>query len=123
MAQQAKKICCYAGCGTLTYARYCSRHAKPEYTRSPDYRGSAASRGYDAKWNKLRNIYIMHNPLCVHCEAQGKTKAAQDIDHRLPFQGIDDPLRLDWDNLQSLCRQCHSRKTARDNAGHTGRQL
>jgi len=54
----------------------------------------------------------MHNPLCVHCTEEGRTTAAQDVDHIKPFKGKDDPLRLDWDNLQGLCRKHHNRKTS-----------
>jgi len=122
MAQASPKICCKGGCGNLTYSRFCEKHDTPKNTRSPDYRGTAASRGYDGAWQKLRNGYVMHNPLCEHCTALGRTAVAQDVDHIKPFQGIDDPLRLDWGNLQSLCRKCHARKTAADNAGSSSRQ-
>jgi len=118
MAQQAKKICSHPGCGTLTYNTRCIKHSKAKYARQPDRRGSAASRGYDNQWRKLRNSFIMHNPLCRHCEESGRVTPAQDVDHRKPFKGKDDPLRLDWNNLQSLCRQCHNIKTRRESAPH-----
>jgi len=115
VALQAKKICNAPGCGVLTYNRYCTKHDKPKYRRARDTRGSSASRGYDYDWQQLRNSFIMHNPLCQHCKAEGKTTAAEDVDHVKPFKGKSDPLRLDWSNLQSLCRKCHRRKTVRDN--------
>jgi 5-methylcytosine-specific restriction endonuclease McrA len=31
----------------------------------------------------------------------------KEVNHKKPFDGIDDPLRLDWDNLESLCLPCH----------------
>jgi 5-methylcytosine-specific restriction endonuclease McrA len=40
----------------------------------------------------------------------------RDVDHIIPFESIDDPRRLDWNNLQSLCARCHDRKSARDHA-------
>ncbi|MCC7419957.1 MAG: HNH endonuclease [Planctomycetaceae bacterium] len=39
------------------------------------------------------------------------------VDHRIPFNGPDDPLRLDPSNLQSLCRRHHGLKTHRDLRG------
>jgi len=64
----------------------------------------------------------MHHPICKHCEEAGRVTAAQDVDHRTPFQGLDDPLRLDWNNLQSLCRHHHNIKTRRENE-HRGRKI
>jgi hypothetical protein len=31
----------------------------------------------------------------------------KEVNHKIPFDGIDDPLRLDWGNLESLCLSCH----------------
>ena len=116
MAKAAKKICCYSGCGTLTNARFCSKHNIPKNKRAIDTRGNSAERGYGGDWRKVRNSYIMHNPLCEQCSRQGRVTAAQDVDHIVPFKGKDDPLRLDWNNFQSLCRRCHNKKTRADNA-------
>jgi 5-methylcytosine-specific restriction protein A len=74
-----------------------------------DMRGNRHQRGYTNQWYKLRQWYIQANPLCAHCLAQGITQPAQDVDHIVPIsQGGDN---LDPDNLQSLCRPCHNRKT------------
>ncbi|WP_223295494.1 HNH endonuclease [Granulicella mallensis] len=60
----------------------------------------------------IRDFY-----LCVRCKANGDIKPATDVDHIRPFNGKDDTLRLDIDNLQSLCKACHSRKTAKEDGG------
>lgn len=78
-----------------------------------DTRKSASRRGYDNRWKKLRDAYIQHMPLCEHCAGRGVTTRAREVDHVQPFDGVGDPLRLDWTNLQSLCRSCHATKTAR----------
>ena len=73
---------------------------------------SARERGYDHTWDKLRAAYVAQNPLCELCLKKKRkqiTPVAQ-VDHKIPFQGIMDPLRLDWDNLQSICIPCHRRK-------------
>jgi len=44
-------------------------------------------------------------------------EATRQIDHIVPFRGLDDPLRLDRANLQGLCASCHSRKTAASTCG------
>jgi len=86
---------------------------KTERKPRRDIRKSASKRGYDSRWRKLRDAYIQHSPLCEHCEANGITTRGKEVDHIKPFKGSGDPLRLDWTNLQTLCRSCHATKTAR----------
>lgn len=59
----------------------------------------------------IRAAVLRCNPLCVSCEANGRTTAATEVDHIKPLHkgGTDDP-----DNLQGLCRDCHADKTRRD---------
>ena len=65
----------------------------------------------------IRAAVLRCNPLCVSCEAKGKTTAATEVDHIQPLHkgGTDEP-----DNLQGLCRDCHADKTRRD-LGQTDR--
>lgn len=79
--------------------------------RYDKYRGSPTVRGYGYKWQKLRNWYIHEYPLCVECMIHGRTTAAQVVDHIVPHKG-NERLLYDVNNLQSLCKQCHDRKTA-----------
>ena len=59
----------------------------------------------------IRSQVLSANPLCVHCEAKGKTRKAEHIDHIIPlYQGGTDDLV----NLQGLCIPCHEAKTAKD---------
>lgn len=76
-------------------------------------RGTSAERGYDARWCRLRKMFLAQHPLCAdpygaHAE-RGELMPATEVDHIQPRRdgGSDD-----WDNLQSLCKPCHSRKTA-----------
>ncbi len=78
-------------------------------------RGTAAQRGYGARWRKLRTMYIRQHPACVMCG-----KPATDIDHILPKRrgGTDDP-----SNLQSLCRfLSRTQDQSRAGAGEGGGQ-
>ena len=77
-----------------------------ERQREDKDRGTAASRGYDHRWQRLRKSKIHANPLCEHCEARGITKPADEVHHIKTVRERPD-LRLDWDNLVSLCRDCH----------------
>jgi hypothetical protein len=73
-------------------------------------RGSAASRGYDGEWRKLRLAYLAQHPLCVMCD--GPTPATV-VDHIISIAERPD-LRLDWSNLRPLCKRHHDQHTARE---------
>jgi 5-methylcytosine-specific restriction protein A len=90
-------------CGAiLAHGQRCQRCA-----RSADKaRGTAAERGYDASWVRLRRRHLKSHPACAVC---GSTEGV-DVDHRIPFAERPD-LRLDWRNLQTLCRLHHNQKT------------
>lgn len=79
--------------------------------------GSTA-RGYDRRWRKLRSWQLRRRPLCQHCEQNGRIRQATEVDHIKPFRDRFDPLRLDPENLQSLCNPCHERKTHQTKPKH-----
>jgi 5-methylcytosine-specific restriction enzyme A len=57
-------------------------------------------------------LKLAHSPLCSVCYAAGRHVAAKDVDHLDPHDGPSDPLFWLWENLDSKCHSCHSRKTA-----------
>ncbi len=84
-----------------------------ERERYDRWRGSAASRGYDHRWSKLRDAYLRANPACVTCTAAGDPRPATEVDHIVPIP-VAPERRLDVPNLQSLCHPHHVEKTHRD---------
>lgn len=78
---------------------------------------SAAARGYDGAWRRLRLRILADEPLCRFCCAEGRVTPATDVDHITPFRGLDDPRRLDPANLRPLCRLHHLQRTARQSHG------
>ena len=62
-----------------------------------------------AKWRRLRAQVLTENPLCEHCLRRGYLVAGKEVDHI-----NNDPSDNHRDNLQSLCKPCHSRKTQAD---------
>ena len=50
------------------------------------------------------------HPLCAFCQAEGKIVPATVVDHIIPHRGDQ---RLFWDqtNWESLCKECHDKKT------------
>ena len=73
--------------------------------------GGSAPRGYGARWRKLRVMILAREP---YCQADGCNEWATEVDHIVPLRdgGTD---RVD--NLQGLCKSCHSRKTATEDGG------
>ena len=59
----------------------------------------------------IRRRVLTDNPLCVACQAKGRIKAADEVDHivALANDGSDN-----YDNRQGLCIECHKEKTAID---------
>ena len=72
-------------------------------------RGTKQQRGYGGEWERISVMYRAEHPVCEMCH----DAVAVDVDHVRPFNGINDPLRTMWSNLQALCRACHNGKTRR----------
>lgn len=80
--------------------------------RKPDDRPSPSTRGYGANWQKVRAWKLRVNPCCQDCEQEGVVEPATDVDH------IDgDVSNMREENLRSLCKSHHSRKTVACNGG------
>lgn len=73
-------------------------------------RPSANARGYTYRWRLASKAFLAEFPLCKHCLALGMVVAAALVDHIVPHRG---DKKLFWrrDNWQSLCDDCHNRKT------------
>ena len=100
----------------LTTPGYCDKHLRSIRRQQDEHRGSAAARGYDARWRKARVVYLGLHPLCAECRRHGSTVAASVVDHIQPHKGN---RTLFWEesNWQALCKRCHDAKTAREDGG------
>jgi len=73
-------------------------------------RPPSSQRGYGGSWRKLRAMVLNEQPICQHC----RREAATEVDHIVPLsRGGENTM----ENLQGLCKSCHSRKTAREDGG------
>lgn len=73
------------------------------------FRDSKQSRGYGGEWERISLMKRRECPVCEVCN----DAPADDVDHIIPFDGLNDPKRTEWQNLQSICRRCHNGKTHR----------
>lgn len=95
---------------------YCAEHLKQNSKEQDVRRGTRTERGYSNAWLRARKAFITKHPLCVICYRNGKCTPATDVDHIIPHKGNKE-LFWDKDNWQSLCHECHSRKTATEDGG------
>jgi 5-methylcytosine-specific restriction protein A len=84
---------------------------KAHSVRPPDERESAAKRGYDWKWQKLRRVHLIAEPLCRYCYPDRITLATE-VDHIETIETAPEK-RLDPNNLASTCSDCHKKVTAK----------
>ncbi|WP_426043689.1 hypothetical protein [Caulobacter sp. DWR3-1-2] len=70
-------------------------------------RGSASSRGYNARWGKARQTHLDRSPLCRWHEHDGVIVAARVVDHWIPHDG-DSAVFWNTSRWVSLCVECHS---------------
>ncbi|MBA3562883.1 MAG: HNH endonuclease [Gammaproteobacteria bacterium] len=81
---------------------------RQQYQRDLDARrGTTAERGYGSRWRSVRAVHLQSEPLCRFCAACGHVKAAHEVDHVDGDSGNNAA-----ENLRSLCKSCHSRRTA-----------
>lgn len=105
-------------------ARRCSRCRRavrgpscPHCSRAyRERQGTRQANGYGADWEAKRLFILQRDTVC---RLQTKCNGAPsvEVDHIVPFQGVDDPLRLDDDNLQGVCGPCHRHKSVTQDGG------
>lgn len=57
-------------------------------------------------------MFLRRHPLCNRCQSKGLTVEAAEVHHVQTIADRPD-LRLDWANLEALCKPCHSAETLR----------
>lgn len=103
--------------------KHCPKPGHPPYTESrcplcaraarakaDANRPTAAARGYDAAWRRVRKDFLAAHPGCC---AAGCSQPATEVDHVQSIAERPD-LRLSWSNLRGFCKPHHSQRTGRD---------
>lgn len=120
MANAAPRPCNHPGCGKLVHnASYCEQHQKVKRKQSDQQRGNSTERGYGYKWQQVSKGFLRAHPLCQCKDCQeGKIRLlpANVVDHIIPHKG---DMNLFWDrnNWQAMNKDCHDKKTAREDGG------
>ena len=111
MPYKAKKPCAYRGCRELTSKRFCDTHAKLEAQRYNKHeRNPETNKRYGGAWKKIRGAFLSANPLCAICKTEGRLTPATVAHHRVK---IAEGGTNDWENMEALCQECHSRLHAK----------
>ena len=86
MPNRIKRECRKLGCLSLTDNAngYCDKHQQEKFMRYDRYRKSAAQRGYNARWQRYRKIFLQKHPICANC----RNAPASVVDHIKPHKGI-----------------------------------
>lgn len=64
-------------------------------------------------WKKVRCAYLSEHPVCERCKALGRIRPATQVHHRIHLteQNVGDPnVSLNFENLESLCDECHAKE-------------
>lgn len=109
MPTAPKHPCSKAGCPNLTDRKYCPEHAPIQASEDSEKawrtsKETASTRGYGARWRKLRLMILARDPVCVLCRQRPSTT----VDHVMPkSRGGQD----EESNLRGLCSRCHAAKS------------
>lgn len=105
-----KIACRHAGC--IAYAEanisYCINHKKEQDQSNPiDEKRNKFL--HTKRWKEIRRVKLLRNPMCEICLVE----AAKDV-HHLIARRENEMLESDINNLQALCKKCHSKITKKE---------
>ena len=120
MPYAAKRPCGHPSCPeTIASGSRCEQHRKQQQRAE----GADRRRRQDGpriygtvRWQKVRLMVLARDcSLCAECKRRGRDTPANEVDHIVSI--VSGGVVFDMDNLQSLCKPCHSRKTAIEDGG------
>lgn len=99
------KRCTHPGCTVIGPTARCKDHSYPDRsTHNPKYGRKA--------WKNTRMRKLRDQPWCEEEQKQGRLVLATEVHHK----DGDDTNDAD-ENLESLCKSCHSRHTVKEHGG------
>lgn len=95
-------------CGGTIKKGVCDR-CGPQQRTAKKRKGTR--RIYNRRWEQFRSIVGAERRwLCERCKDEGKLIVGKELHHILPL--ADGGAKLDRDNVELLCKSCHSRETS-----------
>ena len=113
-----RKLCTAAGCRQVVECDSpddkprCPKHQHKKHMLEHQTDDNGRYIYHTSQWKRLRLQKLAQNPMCEHCEIEGRAVAAVMVDHVKEISDGGDA--YDIGNLQSLCYRHHAIKTGRE---------
>ena len=111
MPRKAKRPCQVFSCRKFAVdgETYCEEHLKKENRNYDKFsRGYKSGERYDARWNRVRKVYLSGHPLCEECLKENKITRGTIVHHIVPVSENEN-LKYDLENLETVCASCHQK--------------
>lgn len=108
MPRRAGSACTRRGCSGIVHdgvCTVCGPRVKQWRQATDERRGSYRDRGYNAKWDRVREQYINAHPMCERCLEENRVTMAAIVHHIVPL--VDGGALLDEANMMAVCTRCH----------------
>ena len=97
-------------CGGTIFDSTCDRCGPTKRTRQARHR-KGTRKIYNRRWEAFRSIVGAERRwLCERCKDEGKLVVGKELHHITPL--ADGGAKHDRDNVELLCKSCHSRETS-----------
>ena len=115
MPNSAARLCGVRGCPyPAVYRGRCPTHRTEREADRNNRRSESRSVYLSAAWRKVRAQQLSEEPYCEGIDhGRACPYPATEVDHRIPI--VEGGKPFDRENLQSLCKSHHSKKTAQEN--------
>ena len=122
MVSKSDSVCAYPGCSRTTSGRYCEVHSDTTKQKYKDYDRERSDQQevsfYNSKpWKDVRAAVLQRDfYLCQQCKRQGITTFGNIVHHIVELKD-DWSLRLDMNNLETVCSACHNQEHTKTKKG------
>ncbi|MGK0575518.1 HNH endonuclease [Macrococcus capreoli] len=122
MPSKSDSVCAYPGCSRTTSNRYCELHIDTTKQKHKEYDRERTDQQevsfYNSKqWKDVRATVLQRDfYLCQQCKRQGITTFGNIVHHIVELKD-DWSLRLDMNNLETVCSACHNQEHTKTKKG------
>lgn len=122
MATRSQSVCAHPGCSRTTDSRYCDIHSNNTKSKHKQYEESRTDKEYNTfyqskKWKDIRQAVLQRDfYMCQECKRNGITTVGNIVHHIVELKD-DWDLRLDMNNLETVCSACHNQEHKKTKKG------